>query len=131
MPAGVSAKRVEQALRYEADLCKGMEKILTMSEVHRQSFIRNFGLDEARVVNVGCAANMSELPRVSPGKQYDKQEILFVGSDFQRKGGAVLLAALAPVRQRYPRVRLHIVGPRQLAVPQGLDRLCNSSWLSK
>jgi glycosyltransferase involved in cell wall biosynthesis len=45
--------------------------------------------------------------------------VLFVGKDFERKGGEVLLKAFPLVRQRIPNARLHVVGPRE--VTRGLS----------
>jgi len=52
-----------------------------------------------------------------PNKQYYSLEILFVGIEFERKGGWQLLEAFAAARDRFPKATLHIVGPKSLEIP--------------
>lgn len=120
MPPGVSPKRIEQAFRYESELYAQMDRILTMSEYHRSSFIRHFGLPAGKVVNAGCAPNLEHPPEPQADKRYDNRELLFVGADFQRKGGPLLLRAFRAVLMSYPDARLHIAGPAALEIPSDL-----------
>jgi glycosyltransferase involved in cell wall biosynthesis len=46
------------------------------------------------------------------GKRYDSQVALFVGIDFERKGGPVLLRAWRAVRAPLPDAELWVVGPK-------------------
>jgi alpha-maltose-1-phosphate synthase len=67
-----------------------------------------------------------------PNKRYDTHEILFIGVEFERKGGDYLLRAFNNVREKFPRAILHIVGPRQLAVPASLEsQVIHHGFLSK
>lgn len=40
------------------------------------------------------------LPDVLPDKAYDNRQLLFVGSDFHRKGGSLLLEAFRAILPR-------------------------------
>ena len=113
---GVSRKRIDQALRYEEAVAGQMTLIFTFSEYLRQSFIRDYRVSPERVVNVGGAINLTEIPPIAPGKSYTAKRLLFVGVEFERKGGPQLLEALQIVRQTHPTTELHIVGPQALAV---------------
>jgi len=87
------------------------------SEFLRRSLIEDYGCDPARVIRVGGGANFPPAPL--DGKRYDRQIALFVGSDFARKGGLVLLEAWGLVSQILPKAQLWIVGPkRPLRPPQ-------------
>jgi len=97
-----------------------MTSVFTFSEYLRKSFIVDFGLDEKRVFNVGGGVNVEKIPAAPAGKNYESQEILFVGVDFERKGGNELLSAFRIVRGTLPNAQLHIVGPHRL--PCGADQ---------
>ena len=98
-----------------------MTAIFTFSEYLRRSFIRDYHVAEDRVFNVGGGVNLSELPATQLDKEYGSRRMLFIGSDFKRKGGMQLLEAFREVRLTLPDAELHIAGPRQLgALPPGV-----------
>jgi glycosyltransferase involved in cell wall biosynthesis len=117
---GVPKKAIDQIIQYERDLAHRTNLILTMSEYLRQSFIHGFSLPKHRVVNVGGGLNYLSVPPIPSDKNYDSAELLFVGVEFERKGGKQLLQAFADVVQQIPRAKLHIVGPASVSVPQSL-----------
>ncbi len=111
---GVSAKRIDQALRFEEETCRKMSAILTFSEYLRQSFIHDYHVPPEKVFNVGGAVNLTTFPAPQPHKDYTAPRILFVGAQFARKGGPQLLQAFQSVRAALPAAELHIVGPPRL-----------------
>ncbi len=129
---GVSSRRIRQALDYERRVYAGIDIIFTMSEYLRQSFISDFGVDAARVKTVGAGMNLDSIPAEAPAKTYDGRRLLFMGADFERKGGMDLLLAFRKVRSVFPDARLDIVGPRNLDIPAGLaDGVVYSGFLSR
>ena len=119
-PKGLGARAIDRALAHERRVYHGLDRIFSMSEYLRQSFIRDFDVPPGRVVNVGAGVNLERLPDHQPDKSYETREVLFIGVDFPRKGGRQLLQAFRGVRGRVPGARLHVVGPRRLDVPAGL-----------
>ena len=118
---GVSRERVDQALRYEEDAAQQMTAVFTFSEYLRQSFIRDYRVSAERVFNVGGAVNLATIPAPDPAKDYTTNRILFIGTEFNRKGGPQLLEAFAIVRQTIPTAELHIAGPHTLDnIPPGV-----------
>ncbi len=111
---GVSRRRIDQALRYEETAAQGMTLIFTFSDYLRQSFIRDYRVAPEKVINVGGAINLTEIPSPRPDKDYTAKRLLFLGVDFERKGGPQLLDAFRLVRQAHPTAELHIAGPRAL-----------------
>jgi glycosyltransferase involved in cell wall biosynthesis len=83
-------------------------RVLTLSEWTRRSVIDDYGIDPDRVVAVGAGSNLADpLPhRPDP----DRPTVLFVGRDWEQKGGPLLLDAFRIVRARIPAARLVIVG---------------------
>ncbi|HTH53889.1 MAG TPA: glycosyltransferase family 4 protein, partial [Edaphobacter sp.] len=88
--------------------------IFTFSEYLRQSFIREYRVAPEKVFNVGGAVNLTEIPDPAPQKDYRSPRILFIGTEFSRKGGPQLLSAFRTVREAIPSAELHIVGPTQV-----------------
>jgi glycosyltransferase involved in cell wall biosynthesis len=99
----------------------GASGIATFSENVARSLERDYGVARSRVHVVGAGAN------VFPGevvRRDDGDTILFVGREFGRKGGPVLLDAFERLRRKRPRARLVIVGPEErLALPDGAESL--------
>jgi glycosyltransferase involved in cell wall biosynthesis len=118
---GVPQGAIDRIIHYERDLAHSADLVLTMSEYLRQSFIHGFGVPEHRVFNVGAGLNYTSIPAMPVHKDYDSAEILFVGVEFERKGGRQLLQAFADVIRQIPRARLHIVGPTSVVIPQHLQ----------
>jgi alpha-maltose-1-phosphate synthase len=118
---GLSARVIDRGLAYEKEVYRGLTRIFTMSEFLRRSFIQDFDVPPDKVVSIGAGINLEEIPARLPDKRYDRRELLFIGVDFDRKGGWHLLQAFRQVRQKFPDATLHIVGPRQLAIPPELQ----------
>lgn len=107
----------------EAAVYAGAQTIACFSENTARSMVRDYGIDPARVAVVGAGANVfpDEAPRCDDGRT-----IVFVGLEFARKGGLVLLDAFARVRRAFPKARLLIAGPpppRRGPVPLGVAYL--------
>jgi starch synthase len=109
----VSAKKINEGLSFERKVYERTDRILAMSEYLRRSFIEDYGIPPSRVRVVGAGINL-DIPDPFPAKRYDSKQILFIGEDFVRKGGPLLLKAFRDVLVTHPNARLHIVGPRQL-----------------
>jgi glycosyltransferase involved in cell wall biosynthesis len=118
---GISRQRIDQALHYEEKTAGQMTAIFTFSEYLRQSFISEYHIPAERVINVGGGINLTEIPEANPHKDYSSPRLLFIGTEFARKGGLQLLAAFQTVRDVLPAAELHIAGPVTLdRVPAGV-----------
>jgi glycosyltransferase involved in cell wall biosynthesis len=69
--------------------------------------------------------DLARLPAPAPRGPGHRPTVLFVGKEFARKGGDVLLAAFARVRERVPAARLVVVGPADVGgpAPDGVEVL--------
>jgi glycosyltransferase involved in cell wall biosynthesis len=116
---------VEPPLRYgggwfarEAAVYRGAAALATFSQNAARSLVRDYGVDAERVHVVGAGANV--FPETAPRRD-DGQTVTFVGYDFARKGGLVLLEALRLVRRRLPKARLLVAGaPVPESAPAGV-----------
>jgi len=118
--------------RRETAVYQGARAIATFSENVRRSLVEDYAVPPERITVVGAGANVfpDDAPRLDDGRT-----IVFVGKDFTRKGGPVLLEAFARLRRTHPKARLVVAGPphaaRDPALPQnayhlgpiGLDEL--------
>jgi len=83
---------------------------MTMSGFVQDSIIRDYHCDPARVAVVGGAPNTTISESAPDNDGYANRTILFVGIDWERKGGPVLVEAFRRVLQKLPDARLIIAG---------------------
>ena len=107
-----SSGSVRRALEADRRFYDQMDVLLPMSDWLRRSFIADFGQDPEKVVTVGAGANLHELPEV-PARTFEQPRFLFVGKQWERKGGPQLLEAFRYVHAERPDAELWIVGPEQ------------------
>jgi glycosyltransferase involved in cell wall biosynthesis len=107
--APISARTAEWWMEYEAGIFRDAAEVFTYSEFARRSVIDDYGCSPDSVVAVGAGANqfLSSLGE----KDYTVPRAVFVGFEFERKGGSVLLDAWPTVRDRVPDAELLIAGP--------------------
>lgn len=117
----VAPSKLQRALDYERAVYHNIDIIFTMSDYLRRSFIQDFGVPEHKVKTIGAGINLPAIPQPPATRDYDAKKLLFVGADFDRKGGQFLLRAFQKVRTAHPTALLRIVGPSQLHVPAELS----------
>jgi glycosyltransferase involved in cell wall biosynthesis len=99
------AKTIEQ----ERLVYNNAKIIFTMSDWLKTSLVKDFGIPEKKIITVYAGTNLR--PQHFE-KTYDGNTILFVGKNFERKGGPTLLRAFRAIRKEIPEARLIIIGPR-------------------
>jgi alpha-maltose-1-phosphate synthase len=109
-----NARHVRRTLSAENRVFDRLDLIMTMSEWLRRSFIEDCGQDPAKVVNVGAGANLVAVPDLAE-RAWERPRLLFVGVEWERKGGPEVLAAFRRVRHEMPEAELWIAGPAQPA----------------
>lgn len=95
----------------------GAEAIMTFSSYAADSLTRDFGVPRDRITPIGCGPARSKraLSRNTVDR-YAAARILFVGRNWERKGGPLLMDALRIVRKAIPHATVHIVGPLECPV---------------
>lgn len=75
-----------------------------------RSLIEQYQCDPARVACVYAGSNVEVSDKPLDNSSYNNKNILFVGMDWERKGGPELVQAFKRVRERHPDAHLTIVG---------------------
>ena len=113
------SRSVRRALEGDRRFYEQMDVLLAMSDWLRRSFIEDYGQDPAKVVTVGAGANLHKLPE-APERTFEQPRFLFVGKQWERKGGPQLLEAFRLVQAERPEAELWIVGPEQQVAGPGV-----------
>ncbi|KDP19783.1 hypothetical protein EL27_04210 [Oenococcus oeni] len=105
---GIRERNSLQKTRYE-----NAKFIFTMSKWLRDFLVLNEGYSKKKVIYVGAGTNIST-NKICPNKK-NKKRILFVGKDFQRKGGDLVIESFKHLRHNYlSDAELYIIGPKDI-----------------
>lgn len=112
--AALTSAEIDDIREREAAVYHRADLIFTMSDRLRGSFMDAFGIPAERLLTIHSAPNLEVdrmllNPRRAPN---GPPTVLFVGRDFGRKGGDLLVSAVREVRSKVPDARLRIVGAR-------------------
>ena len=102
-------EKLAKWLDYETNAYRRAAHIFTRSEFVRQNIIQYYGIPAERVNTVGGGVNFDPFPALpdrDPGKP---PVLLFIGSEFSRKGGDLLLCAFEIARRRVPNAHLRLL----------------------
>jgi glycosyltransferase involved in cell wall biosynthesis len=114
----LTERQQREHLSWEGNVYAKLRGIFVMSSWLASSFMTDFGVPAKKLNVVGAGINMA-LPCLSD-RDFALARFLFVGKDFERKGGAFLLKAFAEVRRHLPHAELIIVGPSVNLTQEGV-----------
>jgi glycosyltransferase involved in cell wall biosynthesis len=98
-------------LSLETRAYQSASRVLTRSRNIDRSLVDDYGCEPERVVHVGAGANVdSHVEVVGPSVRRQPPRILFVGMDWERKGGPELVRAFEQLAIEQPDLELAIVG---------------------
>jgi glycosyltransferase involved in cell wall biosynthesis len=101
--------RSSEYVQLERRAYENANLIFVMSNNIRESLIKQYNVDEAKIKLVYVSTNTLINQTVNTEK-YKNKNILFVGKDWVRKGGPLLVEAFKIVQQRVPDARLTVIG---------------------
>lgn len=101
-----TAAQGQRLLALEQEAYHRAAHICTRSSLVRDSIIQGYGITAAKISVIGGGVNFSQLPPTNPHRTNTKPTVLFIGKDFYRKGGDLLLRAFAQTREHIPNSRL-------------------------
>jgi glycosyltransferase involved in cell wall biosynthesis len=103
----MSARAIRYWERDRAQIYRGAAMCTTASHWAADSLRRDYGLPASHIGVVGFGANHRA---GVPERDWHSPRFLFVGIDWQRKGGPHVLDAFARVRESHPSATLDLVG---------------------
>ena len=100
---------LERIENTEAEWLRKADRVLLTSEWAVERAIHQYSLDAKRVASVGI---FGEIEMPARDCYAGRQEFAFVSTNFEAKGGSVVVEAFREVRKRWPGASLVIVGDR-------------------
>jgi len=99
----------EHLLPLEKEVIGKAARIFTMSVHVSQTLLEEYSVTKENVVQVGAGCNSPKIRQVDP-MRYERRSILFVGLDWERKGGPDLVKAFQILKTWLPDATLTIAG---------------------
>lgn len=110
---------IEKRYHMETESLKKCAGIFTMGQWYRDYLIKSCSIAANKVFHVGGGINLDAHKIDYSMKQGNK--ILFVGRDFKRKGGYLVLEAFRLLKLKFPNCELHVAGPSKDPNTQYID----------
>jgi alpha-maltose-1-phosphate synthase len=117
----VEGRALERLYDWERRLFGDALHVFTLGGPAARSVVDFYDVPQERVTVVGGGASVDVLPDPPNGSR--EPTVLYVGSDWRRKGGDVLIDAFRRVRSEHPDARLQIVGTEEPAAEDGVEVL--------
>ena len=114
-----SSKVIQQRIVIQNNYYQNCSGIFTMGQWLANDLIDRCGLSAEKVHHVGGGINLDKNRIDYSNKAGDK--ILFVGRDFIRKGGELVLKAFSILKKQRHDAELYVAGPAQNPLPEGMD----------
>ena len=99
----------------EKEIYENSSLIFTYSDNIKDSLLKQYDIAPSRVATVGVGYGISP-PTAISSEKYNSKNILFVGVDWKRKGGNLLIEAFKLVQKQVPDTTLTIVGCNPIIV---------------
>lgn len=107
-----SKKTIYRRAEQQAEFLKTAAGILTMGKWLADELVNFYGIQKEKVHHVGGGINI-DVSRIDSSQKCGNK-ILFVGRDFIRKGGPLVLSAFQKARAKRNDIELYIAGPDHL-----------------
>lgn len=115
----LSSHYLKERLQIQMNMFRNAKRIFTMNRWLAEEIRRRTDINSSDVYHVGGGVNL-DITKIK-NTQKSGNRILFVGRDFLRKGGDLVLSAFKVLRQNYGQeYELYIAGPEDLSS----DLLC-------
>lgn len=102
---------------YQKKFYENVDGILTMGKWLANELIESYGISQKKVFHVGGGVNI-DVSNID-FSQKEGNKILFVGRDFERKNGPLVVEAFKLAKKERPDLELYIAGPQNLKVCGG------------
>jgi len=110
----------KECIPYEEQSLRKATLVFTRSDHITRSLIEQYNLSSEKIIRVNAGIN-SPIPEKFDSVRYKRKNILFIGVDWERKGGPQLVEAFIKIRNRHPEAKLTIVGCSPPLKESGID----------
>jgi len=102
----------------ERSIYRDATMIFTFGSIVFDSLINHYKISREKVLAIFAGPNVQD-EYVENFQKYSSRNILFVGTEWQRKGGPILLKVFAIVLKKFPDATLTIIGckPANISIP--------------
>jgi glycosyltransferase involved in cell wall biosynthesis len=107
---GLSRGEIAGLVRRQGTAYRSAVGCCAFSHWTAQSIVTDYGIPEEKVHVVGLGTNDSFGGMGDGDRDWSRPRFLFVGFDWARKNGALVVEAFAKVRERFPEATLDLVG---------------------
>ncbi len=114
-----SPKEQDAWFKQETQLYERSHHLFTMTDLVKNSLIKDYGIKAQKITTVGLASLFKE--PYNGIKNFGTQRILFNGSDFERKGGDIVLKAFKIVKEKLPNASLTVIGKKLKTSIEGVE----------
>lgn len=114
----LKGKTLHRWFGLEGVVMKQAAIVCTRSQLVRKSILEDYELPSEQVRVIGGGVNLESLPEIELLPEHTNPTILFVGLDYFRKGGDLVLRAFASAQAAVPNARLLFVTKN--AIPEGM-----------
>lgn len=129
------AETIQNGNKIEQEALSKCRLAIYASEWAANTAIDNYDVDPSKVkivpfgANINCNRNLSDIARICDRKSFDICKLLFLGVDWDRKGGDKALAVANLLNKRGLKTELHVVGCNLLFRPPSFVK--NHGFISK
>lgn len=115
--AGLDDEALKKKYRQQHETIHQSEAIFTHSSYGAHSIARDFGYPREKIFPIGAGASIQFKGTANTDiGRYHRANILFVGRDWERKGGPLAYEAFLFLKTKIPHATLTIVGPTEQPV---------------
>lgn len=104
-------KEIEIRYQSQMDYYKHCSGIFTMGKWAAIDLVERCGIPKDKVFHVGGGVNL-DTSKIDYSKK-EGRRFLFVGRDFERKGGFLVCEAFNKLKRQRPNIELYIAGPKE------------------
>jgi glycosyltransferase involved in cell wall biosynthesis len=117
-------------LVHESRLYHRATHICVRSDAVKKSLLDDYNVQPERISVIGGGVNFASLPSLAEKQTNDGPVALFIGQNFYRKGGDIVMQAFARVLMKFPNAQLWVVtdGSMPAKLPRKNVYQISSNW---
>ncbi len=124
--SNLPAYNIRQGIALDKKAFHQAAHCMLASDWCKQSAIADYGIDASKISIAPCGANLDQVPRAEmiASKQHKNCQVVFLGVDWERKGGAIALEAFRQFRKEHPTATMRIIGcvpPVEILADEGIE----------